>query len=156
MVFPGDASGKEPTCQCRRCKRHRFYPWVRKISRRGKQQPTLVLLPWRILMNKRTIVHGVRHNWSYLACTYVRWRKSLASRSPGQRGRSLVIVILLLSCVWFFCDSMDYRLLGSSVHGIFQARILEWFWNPRKLSLSLFPLFPHLFAMKWCGQMQWS
>ena len=26
---------------------------------------------------------------------------------------------------------------------------LQWFWSPRKQSLSLFPLFPHLFAMKW-------
>jgi len=24
------------------------------------------------------------------------------------------------------CDPMDYRLLGSSIHGIFQARVLEW------------------------------
>ena len=24
------------------------------------------------------------------------------------------------------CDPMDYRLPGSSVHGIFQARVLEW------------------------------
>ena len=24
------------------------------------------------------------------------------------------------------CDPMDYSLLGSSVHGILQARILEW------------------------------
>ena len=24
------------------------------------------------------------------------------------------------------CDSMDYNPAGSSVHGIFQARILEW------------------------------
>ena len=29
--FPGGASGKKPTCQSRRCKRHRFSPWVRKI-----------------------------------------------------------------------------------------------------------------------------
>ena len=29
--FPGGTSGKEPTCLCRRCKRHRFDPWVRKI-----------------------------------------------------------------------------------------------------------------------------
>ena len=26
-------SGTEPVCQCRRCKRCRFSPWVRKISR---------------------------------------------------------------------------------------------------------------------------
>ena len=25
------ASGKEPICQCRRCKKHRFDPWVGKI-----------------------------------------------------------------------------------------------------------------------------
>ena len=32
--FPGGASGKEPTCQCRRHKRCRFDPWVEKIPRR--------------------------------------------------------------------------------------------------------------------------
>ena len=31
MGFPGGASGKEPPCQCRRLKRYRFNPWVRKI-----------------------------------------------------------------------------------------------------------------------------
>ena len=38
-------SGKEPACQCRRCKRHKFNPWVRKIPWRRVWQPTLVLLP---------------------------------------------------------------------------------------------------------------
>ena len=28
--------------------------------------------------------------------------------------------------VWTLCDPMDCSLLGSSIHGIFQARILEW------------------------------
>ena len=31
LGFPGDASGKEPGCQCRRHKRHGFNPWVGKI-----------------------------------------------------------------------------------------------------------------------------
>ena len=31
MGFPGGTSGKEPTCQCRRCKRLGFDPWVGKI-----------------------------------------------------------------------------------------------------------------------------
>ena len=31
-----------------------------------------------------------------------------------------------LSWVWLFCHPMDCSLPGSSVHGIFQARILEW------------------------------
>ena len=28
------------------------------------------------------------------------------------------------------CDPMDYSLLGSSVHGILQARLLEWVAMP--------------------------
>ena len=31
-----------------------------------------------------------------------------------------------LSCVQLFCDPMDCSLPGSSVRGIFQAKILEW------------------------------
>ena len=31
MGFPDGASGKEPTCQCKRHKRRRFDPWVGKI-----------------------------------------------------------------------------------------------------------------------------
>ena len=43
--FPGGASGKEPTCQCRRHKRHGFDSWVRKIPWRRAWQPTPVFLP---------------------------------------------------------------------------------------------------------------
>ena len=37
--IPGGARGKEPTCQCKRCKRHGFSPWVRKIPGRGHGNP---------------------------------------------------------------------------------------------------------------------
>ena len=47
-------------------------------------------------------------------------------------SRSLTCVLkiqceceVIQSCLTF-CDPMDYSLSGSSVHGIFQARILEW------------------------------
>ena len=47
--FPGAfsrwRSGKESACQCRRCKRHRFDPWVRKIPCSRKWHPTPVFLP---------------------------------------------------------------------------------------------------------------
>ena len=43
--LPGGASGKEPTCQCRICKRHRFDPWVGKIPWRRAWQYTPVSLP---------------------------------------------------------------------------------------------------------------
>ena len=45
LGIPGDASGEEPACQCRRCKRHRFDPWVGKIPWRTAWQPTPVFLP---------------------------------------------------------------------------------------------------------------
>ena len=45
LMLPGDASGKEPTCQCRRRKRCGFNPCIRKIPWRRAWQPTLVFLP---------------------------------------------------------------------------------------------------------------
>ena len=50
LGFPGGASGKEHTCQCKRCKRHMFDPWVGKIPWRRAlhppvEQPTPVSLP---------------------------------------------------------------------------------------------------------------
>ena len=42
--FQGGTSSKEPTCQCRRLKRFRFKPWVRKIFWRRAWQPTAVFL----------------------------------------------------------------------------------------------------------------
>ena len=37
----------------------------------------------------------------------------------------LCVCVCVLSCI-HLCDPMDCRLPGSSVHGILQARILEW------------------------------
>ena len=39
------ATGKEPTCQCRRHKRHRFDPCVRKMPWRRAWQPSPGFLP---------------------------------------------------------------------------------------------------------------
>ena len=44
-LFPSGTSGKEPACQCRRLKRHRFNPWVRKSLGSRKWQLTPVFLP---------------------------------------------------------------------------------------------------------------
>ena len=52
--FLGGASGKDSACQCRRCKKLGFHPWIRKIPWRRKWQPTPVFLP------KKS--HGQR-NW---------------------------------------------------------------------------------------------
>ena len=45
LGFPDGSRGKEPTCQCRRCKRQKFNPWIRMILWRRAWQPTLVFLP---------------------------------------------------------------------------------------------------------------
>jgi len=42
MGFPGGPSGKEPACQCRKCKNSY---WVRKIPWIRAWQPTPVFLP---------------------------------------------------------------------------------------------------------------
>ena len=44
LGFPGGASGNETACQCRRPKRCRFNPWVRKIPWRRKRLSTPVFL----------------------------------------------------------------------------------------------------------------
>ena len=44
-IFPGGASGKVSTCQCRRRKKHGFNPRVGKIPWRRARQPTPVFLP---------------------------------------------------------------------------------------------------------------
>ena len=44
-LTPSGARDKDPTCQCRRQKRHEFDPWVRKIPWWRAWQPTPVFLP---------------------------------------------------------------------------------------------------------------
>ena len=43
--IPGGASGKEPTCQYRRHKRHGFSPWFGKIPLRREWQLISVFSP---------------------------------------------------------------------------------------------------------------
>ena len=43
--LPRWLSGEEPACQCRRRKRHRYDPWVRKTPWRRSWLPTPIFLP---------------------------------------------------------------------------------------------------------------
>ena len=62
------------------------------------------------------ISHGT--NWTYM------------SKSCFFHSLRLVFVVIaivqLLSCVWPFCNPVDCSQPGSCVHGLSQARILEW------------------------------
>ena len=73
--FLGGAHRKEPTCQCRICKRCGFDPWVGQIPWRKGWQPTPVFLP------------GESHGWRILA-GYSPWgRKESASLSDVWLGK---------------------------------------------------------------------
>ena len=48
FLGPSGASGKEPTCQCRRHKRHGFDPWVVKIPLEEGMATDSSILAWRI------------------------------------------------------------------------------------------------------------
>ena len=65
------------------------------------------------------------------------WRPSLEIQAFGigtLNGKSPILRHLCMlshfSPVWFFCDPVDCSLPGSSVHGILQAKILEWVAMP--------------------------
>ena len=57
--FPGGASGKETSCQCRRYKRFRFDPWVGKIPRSRKWQPNPVFLPGKFLGQRSMVDYSL-------------------------------------------------------------------------------------------------
>ena len=57
IKLPRLCSGKNSACQCRRHRRYRFDPWVRKIPWRRKWQSTPVFLPG--------IFHGQRNLAGY-------------------------------------------------------------------------------------------
>ena len=52
----------------------------------------------------------------------------LTENSQSKHEDKFLVILLCscLSCVQLFCDPMDCSPLGSSVHGIIPARILEW------------------------------
>ena len=81
----------------------------------------------------QSTVHRVTKSqtpWSYLACRCASWGSiKYINQVKGHNVKSLQwklgLGIWSLSCLTL-CDPMDYSLPGSSVHGIFQARVLEW------------------------------
>ena len=78
--FPG-GSGKESTCQCRRCRRCEFNPWVRKIPWRKKWQPAPIFLLGNP-MDRGTwwaTVHGVAKSRTRLS-THIQMQPKLERR----------------------------------------------------------------------------
>ena len=66
-------------------------------------------------------------NSSMVDTKYTKNHKQSSSVSYFCGGtREIVVAIQSLSHVKYFCNPVDFRLQGSSVHGTSQASILEW------------------------------
>ena len=64
-----------------------------------------------------------------------------------------IVVVQLLNSVQLFCDPKDFSMPGFSVHGIFQARILQWV----AISFSRVLIYYHLFIVeKWEATRKWT
>ena len=59
LLFPGGASGKELTCQCRRCKKRGFSPWIGMIPWRKAWQPTPEFLPGEFYRQRNLTGYGL-------------------------------------------------------------------------------------------------
>ena len=79
------------------CRRPGFSPWVGKIPWRREWLPAPVSLPGKF-HGQRSLVGYIVHEW---------------------------VSEVTQSCLTL-CDPMDCSLPSSSVHGIFQAIVLEW------------------------------
>ena len=112
LGFPGGTCGKESTCQCRRCQKLGFNPWVGKIPWRRKWQPTPVFLP------------GESYGW-----------RSLAGYSPCGHIESdmtehaciscyILVCVCMLSRVWLFATPWTVIHQAPLSMRILQARIL--------------------------------
>ena len=113
LCFPGGASGKEPTCQCRRCKRAGFDPWVRKIPlEEGMATHSSILawgIPWTEGPSRLQFMGSqrVRHDWSNLAqhrevLSWIRPRYSMTSfpSLPGIEGCLRTLEVLRRGQSW--------------------------------------------------------
>ena len=98
LDFSGCTSGKEPACQCRRC---RFNPWVWKIPWKRAQQPTRVFLPGKF--------HGAIKSQTGLSTHTLRsWvEPSVALRKPegGVQMREETTFCEASNCIMFLSQT---------------------------------------------------
>ena len=70
---------------------------------------------WEMVMDReawRAVIHGVAKSWTWL--------------SDWTELNNMCIHAKLLQVCLTLCNPVDHRPQGSSIHGILQARILEW------------------------------
>ena len=123
--FPGGIIGKEPACQCRKRKRCRFDPGVRKIPWKRAQQLIPVFLPGRMPCPEKLgrlqsiALQRIRHYWSNLACMHA-WE--------------LLSIYSLQWCEFsslFECDLGQFKMYGLPFEGsLYLKGVQGRFWCP--------------------------
>ena len=108
----------------------------------------------RFRMVKLKILSAATKTWSTHTHTHVKkgWKRYSEGQGKNEENKALVckmlcVCMLSRSVVSDYFDLMDCSPPGSSVHGIFQARILEWgaisfLGDPPHLGIK--PFFLHL------------
>ena len=139
MGFPGGASGKEPTCQSRRLKRHGFHPWVGKIPWGEGTATHSSILAWEIPRAEEPSrlqsigLRRVGHKWGDSACTSqwswrikkswpVHWGCFLSGR--GQIVLEWMFFAHVLVSIWMHCSEyiLKSRIVRSQGMLIFSFR----------------------------------
>ena len=82
---------------------------------------------WYQLYAESKIWHTWSCSWNRNRLTDIENRSVVAKeRGGGGKDWELGVSVLVTQAFLTLCNPMDCSLPGSSVHGIFQARILEW------------------------------
>ena len=102
-------SGKESACQCRRCRRGRFNPGVKKISWSRKWQPTPVFLLAKF--------HGQR---SLVGCGPGGCKESDTTERLNMYTQGLLGSFTVSPCT-FNLHSMTFALVDFTVHNTFSS-----------------------------------
>ena len=124
---------------------------------RRKWQPTPVFLPGESHGQRNLVTMGSQESdmtewlWLDYSHLYMTTGKTIALTRWTFVGQVMCLLFNTLASYVIAFLPRSKRLLISWLRSP-SAVILE----PPKWSLSLFPLFPHLFAMKWWDQMAWS
>ena len=87
-----------------------------------------VRVQWTYCIVKMTIVSKTVYRFGAIPMNLEKEKQSQRYPAPWLQTihKATVIKLLVTQSCPTLCDLMDYSLPGSSVHGIFQARILEW------------------------------
>ena len=92
-------SVKKSACQCRRCNRQRFHPWVKKIPRNRKWQPTPVFLPGKFHGQRSLAGYSPwdRKELNTTECVHARVEVHAPSRWCLESEKSLLLKLSLVA-----------------------------------------------------------